>query len=211
MALLSLTAQKTDEQAEERLYPITNTPATSTEVMVEGLFPEMSTGNLHVYPMNPDQKNEDYFFAGQEIEPSLFYVFDGEWYLDQEAGFEVYAVYQIQWGSETAYIVRTLSPQGSQTLELMSFRDGYLQPVYQLARYKCVANTCVQKESWIQDFDLDTYNDILTKTRLVDETSNSILGENVKTMRYILDEGLVPSTRLRKEIDLQDYLLEALN
>ena len=130
-------------------------------------FDGENVGNLHIYAPQGSWADPDYAFHGKKLPKGLRGLFANNWREELPEDFRTYAVYQIRWGDENAYILRFAGAGTNNLIALFRLEGDRLYYLRTLAAYHCMNDYCFQLDSWIQDFNGDVMLDILQKARTV--------------------------------------------
>lgn len=130
-------------------------------------FTGENIGNLHIYAPQDSWADPDYAFHGKKLPKGLRGLYGENWREELPEDFRTYAVYQIRWGDENAYILRFAGTGTNNLIALFRLEGDKLYYLRTLAAYNCMNDYCFQLDSWMQDFNGDAMLDILQKAKTV--------------------------------------------
>lgn len=201
----SVYSQISDRQIDRNQYPANNTPDTKREAIFSTYFQEANVSNLHVYLPESDIPY-DYYFKGTALPRGLFGIFDKEWRDKMPEEFQAYAVFSIRGEGKPYYILRFSGAQLDPTIALFEMIGNQLVHKADLATFWCTDKYCLQKDSWLQDFDGDVRLDILTKVKMTDDRrGEQVIDEYYRIMRQLEDGAFTRDSQL--DVDVNDYFM----
>lgn len=201
----SAIGQIADEQIDNNQYPANNQPDSKREAIFSTYFEEANVSNMHFYL--PDGKMEfDYFFKGTELPRGLFGIFDSNWRDEMPEDFKAYAVYSIRGEGKPYYVMRMSGKKMDPTIGLFEMIGNKLHYKATLATNWCSESYCVQKDSWMQDFDGDVRLDILTKVKITDDRREKQVIDQYYNILQQTDNGAFISNS-QMDVDVNDYFM----
>jgi hypothetical protein len=160
---------------------------------------------MHFY-LPTGEMDYDYFFKGTELPRGLFGIFDGAWRDDMPEDFKAFAVYAIRGEGKPYYILRFSGEQIDPFIALFEIKGNKLKYKSTLATYWCGESYCLQKDSWMQDFDGDVRLDILTKVKMTDDRrKNQVIEEYYTIMQQTENGALISNSQM--DVDVNDYFM----
>lgn len=124
-----------------------------------------TTPPLHIYPVIDVDNISNYPFAGQQIDTSLYQVFESNssdvWF---ESGGKVYAIGKF----ENYYLCRIPGRYVSSDIALYTFIDGQFKRAATVAWAWCDEGWCNQQDAWLQDLNRDGRIDLIQHYQLKD-------------------------------------------
>lgn len=198
--------QIADEQIDNSQYPANNRPDTKREAIFNTYFEEANVSNMHFYTPT-EETGTDYFFEGKELPRGLYGIFAEGWREDMPADFKAYAVYSIRGDGKPFYVLRFSGEDVDPTIGLFEMAANKLHHKATLATYWCGESYCLQKDSWIQDFDGDTRLDILIKVKMTDDRRKKQVIEEYYSILQQADTGnFKPNSKM--DVNVNDYFME---
>lgn len=188
------------------LYPANNTPETKREAIFAGYFEDTNVGNMHVY-VPAGEVEPDYFFKGKELSRGLFGIFDPRWRDELSGDFQAYAVYSIRGEGKPYYIIRFAGDDMDPMIALFEMANNKLHHKVTLASNWCTDQYCVQKDSWLQDFDGDVRLDVLTKVKTTDDRrKNQVIDTYYTILRQTQNGAFAQDSKM--DVDVNDYFMQ---
>lgn len=142
---------------------------------------------IHLYPIIDVGKINEYPYAGQLIDTSLYSIFEStsaDMWL--ESGGKAYAVGKI----ENFYLCRIPGRYASSDIALFVFRNEKLQRAETIAWAWCDEGWCNQQDAWLQDLNRDGKVDIIHHYQLKDNTGK-VKEERISVMVQNEDASFV--------------------
>lgn len=204
--IISLSAQIPDRAIDTNQYPANNTPDSKREAIFSTYFEETNVGNLHVFAPEEKAVAPDHYFKGRELPRGLFGIFEPKWRESMPEDFKAYAVYSLRGEGKPYYLLRFSGAETDRMIGLFEMVGDQLHHKLTLASYWCVGDYCLQKDSWLQDFDGDVRLDVLTKVRMTDNRRN----EQVVDEYYAISKQLKDGSFSRKhdlQVQVNDYFM----
>lgn len=197
--------QISDDQIDNTQYPANNRPDTKRQAIFNTYFEEANVSNMHFYV--PDgELDSDYLYAGTELPRGLFGLFRSEWRDELPDNFKAYAVFSIRGDGKPYYILRLAGEDVDPTIGLYELANNKLHHKATLATNWCGSSYCVQKDSWIQDFDGDVRLDILTKVKMTDDRrSNQVIDEYYSILQQTKTGQFISNSRM--DVNVNDYFM----
>lgn len=196
-----------DSQIDRDQYPANNTPDTKQEAIFSTYFEDANVSNMHFYlPATGQGMDDDYFFKGTEIPRGLYGIFYAKWREQLPEDFKAFAVFAIRGDGKPYYIMRFAGKDMDPAIGLFEIANGKLHRKAILATNWCGDNYCVQKDSWLQDFDGDVRLDILTKVKIMDNRYREEVIDEYYSISKQLDNGTF-SADSQMDVNVNDYFM----
>lgn len=204
-----LAAQVPDRALDQQQYPANNTADSKREAIFASYFEEANVSNLHVYaPLQA--ADHSYYFQGTELPRGLFGIFEKEWRSSMPDDFTAYALFSIRGNGKPYYLIRFAGKDTDRMIGLFEMIGDQLHYKCTLASYWCSDAYCLQKDSWLQDFDGDVRLDVLTKVKMTDQRRGAaVVDEYYSVLKQLHNGELEPDSQMA--VDIADYFMFAPN
>lgn len=193
------------EELDYNQYPANNQADSRIEAAFAAYFEEENVSNTHVY-LPPAEVSYDYYLKGTKLPRGLFGLFDEAWRNDMPEDFKAFAVFAMRGEGKPYYLLRFSGEEIDPSIELFEMVDQRLHHLATLATYWCDDDYCLQKDSWLQDFDGNVRIDILSKVKMTDERrKRKVVDEYYLIHRQLKDGRFVTDSQM--EVDVNDYFM----
>lgn len=200
--------QVTDRELDKNQYPANNKADSKYEAAFASYFEETNVSNSHIY-MPPEGAEYDYYYQGKELPKGLFGIFNQKWRQNMPEDFKAYAVFSIRGEGKPYYILRFSGEKVDPSIGLFEMIGDKLHHKATLATYWCADDYCIQKDSWLQDFDGNVRLDFLTKVKMMDKRGkHEVIDEFYSIYKQLEDGKFVPDSRM--DVDVNDYFMQKI-